>query len=583
MLSPATPNNQNGFLILDVCLTLIGIALGFAWPTIASRSFRRIERALTQLAGRKGLAVAVVGFSVVLLRLSILPISPIPRPFVTDDFSFLLAAETFASGHLTNPTPIMWKSFETIHETMKPTYMSMYFPGQGLLLAAGKVLLGNPWFAVLLVSALMCAAICWALQAWLPPGWALLGGVIAVARLGVFSYWTNTYHAGGSLAALGGALILGSFPRLTKTGRVVYGLPMAAGMAILAVTRPYEGVLLCLPVMAVLIRWMVKGRNRPRPAILMRGAVLPLIIVMGAVAWLGYYDYRAFGNPLTPPYSVDRANYAITPYYIWQPPRPEPVYSSLEMRRFYEQNELPFYQRIHSPAGFVPKTFEKVVLTLLFYAASTLLLPLIMIRRVFLDRRMRFLVVSLLILMAGMVIEIYLLPHYVAPFTVVFYAIGLQAMRHLRVFKPEGKPVGMAQVRLAVVVVLMLGGLRIFARPLRLAPSEFPPSNWNFTWYGPEVYGADRAQVESRLNALPGPQLAIVRYQPEHQVLDEWVYNHPDVDASKVVWAREIDSVDNKRLIDYYRNRTVWLVEPDANPVSVSPYPVDFPASAGGH
>ncbi len=205
---------------------------------------------------------------------------------------------------------------------------------------------------------------------------------------------------------------------------------------------------------------MAKGKKRPRPAILMRSAVLPLMIVFGAVAWLGFYDYRAFGNPLTPPYSVDRATYAITPYYIWQPPRPEPTYSSLEMRRFYEQNELPFYQRIHSPAGFVPKTLEKVILTLLFYAGTTLFLPLVMIRRVFLDRRTRFLVVSLLILMAGMVIEIYLLPHYVAPFTVVFYAIGLQAMRHLRVWKPERKPVGNALQRMAVAVVLMLGCLR---------------------------------------------------------------------------------------------------------------------------
>jgi hypothetical protein len=253
------------------------------------------------------------------------------------------------------------------------------------------------------------------------------------------------------------------------------------------------------------------------------------------------------------------------------------------MRRFYEQNELPFYQKIHSFAGFAPKTLEKVILTLIFYAGSALLLPLIMIRRVFLDRRMRFFIVSLLILMAGMVIEIYLLPHYVAPFTVVFYAIGLQAMRHMRVWKPEGKPVGIALVRMVFVVVLMLGGLRIIARPLGLAPSEFPPSNWNFTWYGPEVYGADRAQVESRLKALPGPQLAIVRYQPQHQVLDEWVYNHPDIDASKVVWARELDPDDNKRLVDYYRDRTVWLVEPDSSPVAVSPYPVQVAGSPGGH
>jgi hypothetical protein len=153
----------------------------------------QIERAFRWLARRPSLAVAAVGLTELLLRLAILPLCPIPEPFVPDGFSFLLAANTFASGRLTNPTPAMWTHFESFHITMQPTYMSMYFPAQGLILAAGKVLLGHPWFGLLLVTALMCAAICWMLQAWLPPCWALLGGMLAVLHLGLFSYWINTY------------------------------------------------------------------------------------------------------------------------------------------------------------------------------------------------------------------------------------------------------------------------------------------------------------------------------------------------------------------------------------------------------
>ena len=135
-----------------------------------------------------------------MLRLAILPFCPIPLPFVPDDFSFLLAADTFAHGHLTNPTPAMWTHFESIHISMNPTYMSMYFPAPGLVLAAGKVLFGHPWFGLLCVTALMCASICWMLQA-LPPGWALLGGILAILRLGLFSYWINTYNGGASIAS----------------------------------------------------------------------------------------------------------------------------------------------------------------------------------------------------------------------------------------------------------------------------------------------------------------------------------------------------------------------------------------------
>ncbi len=212
----------------------------------------------------------------------------------------------------------MWTHFESIHITMQPTYQSMYFPGQGLVLAASTFVFGHPWVGLLIVSALMCAAICWMLQAWLPPNWALLGGFLAVLRLGVFSYWTNTYHAAGSLAALGGALILGALPRLMRTSRYRYAMLIGIGIAILVLTRPYEGILLCLPVVFVLGRWMWKGKNRPSAAKFARLAAAPLAMTIAAGAWLGYYDYRAFGSPFTPPYAVDRATYGIAPYYVWQ-------------------------------------------------------------------------------------------------------------------------------------------------------------------------------------------------------------------------------------------------------------------------
>ena len=581
MLSPEAQHNGNSFLILDLGTSLICITLAYAFPKVGQGLFRRVERAFIPLARKKSLAVAIAGASAFLLRLAILPLFPIPRPFVPDDFSFLLAANTFAGGRLANPTPAMWRCFETIHVTMKPTYMSMYFPGQGLLLAIGKVLFGNPWFAVLIASALMCAALCWALQAWLPANWAFFGGLLAVVRLGVFTCWTNTYHAGGALTALGGALIIGSLPRLMKTARLRYGLPMAIGIAILILTRPFEGMLLCLPAAFALGHWAIKGKDRPPLPVLFRRACLPMALFVAAGLWLAYYDLKAFGSPTTLPYTVDRNTYAVAPYYIWQHARPAPAYSNSAMRRFYTHDEFEFYSKMRTPAGFVSHTLLKIYLTFLFYAGFTLLLPLIMIRRVFLDKRMRFMVLCCFVLLAGMSIEIYLLPHYVAPFTVVFYVIGLQCMRHLRVLKSNRQRVGLALVRAMALVIVVMAGLRLFARPLGIGVPMQPTSGWNSTWFGPDHYGDERARVQAGFDALPGEQLAIVRYSADHDNLNEWVYNAPDIDKSKVVWARELDEADNKKLIGYYRNRTVWLVEPDANPVAVSPYPVQVAGVPG--
>jgi hypothetical protein len=574
MLLPTSHQTNPTLLILECGMTAVAVALSFALPRLGGKWFARIERQFAKLAQRQGLVVAGVGLSVIVLRLAILPLFPVPLPFVPDDFSFLLACDTFAHGRLANPTPAMWTHFESIHITMQPTYQSMYFPGQGLLLAASKVILGNPWIGVLIVSALMCAALCWMLQAWLPPSWALLGGAIAVLRLGTFSYWTNTYHAGGSLGALGGALILGGLPRLMRTARMRYAVLIGIGVAILVLTRPYEGILMCLPVGFVLARWMVEGKNRPSTAAVVRLAAVPLAFAVAAVAWMGYYDYRAFGNPLTPPYAVDRATYAIAPYYVWQHMRPEPAYRHAVLRSFYHAGELGFYRQIHSVKGFLPYTLVKVGFAFLFFAGFVLLPPLLMVRHVFRDKRIRFLVACVLLLSAGMVIEIFMLPHYLAPFTAAFYAIGLQMMRHLRQWKPEGKPVGLALVRLTIAVCLLMAGVRVIASPLHFGPNEFPPSDWNASWFGPEHFGTERAQIETRLSQLPGGQLAIVRYSPGHNSEDEWVYNRADIDGSKVVWARDMDTADNLELIRYYQDRKVWLVEPDLTPARVSPYAI---------
>src|SRR5678816_2505224 len=249
-------------LIIECGLVLIATIAAFVFPDIGSRWFAAVEQGLARIARNKVRAVVIVGISALSLRAALLPILPVPAPGVHDEFSYLLMADTFSHGRLSNPTHPMWVHFESFHIIQKPTYASMYYPAQGIILAFGQKILGHPFWGVWISGALMCAAVCWMLQGWFPPFWAIIGGFLAVIRLASFSYWVNSYF-GGTVAALGGALVLGVLPRIKRHHRLRDALIMGLGLAILATSRPYESLFFCLPVAIALFVWLFSSKARP--------------------------------------------------------------------------------------------------------------------------------------------------------------------------------------------------------------------------------------------------------------------------------------------------------------------------------
>ena len=429
-------------LLIEAGLMLAAICVAFTCPEAGSRSFEALERKFSGFARRRMLSVIVVGLLALALRIALLPIAPIPEPIVHDEFGYLLAADTFVHGRLTTPTHPMWVHFETFSIIQRPTYQCFAQPAQGLILALGQVVAGHPFWGVWLSVGLMCSAICWMLQGWLPPRWALLGGLLAIMRYGTFTYWADSYW-GGAMGAIGGALVLGALPRIKRSPRVRNALLMGLGLAILATSRPYEGLVLSLPVAIALFAWL-GGKQRPPLRITLRSIVLPLCLVLAVLgSAISYYCWRVTGNPLQLPYQAERQQYAVAPYMLWQSLRPQPTYHSDVVKRLYAHDEVIAYAFFRSPAGAI----AKLIWTWTFYLGPALSLPIMTLTLVLpyglswrqISKETRFLLLTLVAALIALLSETYYAPHYFSPSTALILALVLLAMRRTYRWRWRGR------------------------------------------------------------------------------------------------------------------------------------------------
>ncbi len=557
-------------LAIETGLVLLSLLIAFAHPSLGSRWFQMVEERLSQLSGHRGLSIVSVGVTALALRAALLPIEPIPQPTIPDEFSYLLMSDTFAQGRLTNPTHPMWTHLQAPAVNHQPTYVSKYFPGQGIPLAIGQRVFGHPFWGVWLSVGIMCAVICWMLQGWFPAFWALLGALLAVIRLGTFSYWANSYF-GGTLPAIGGALVLGALPRIKRHQRVSDSLLVGFGLALLASSRPFEGLIFSLPIAIALLVWVWKsyksGTRRLATHVLIPSA---LVLAMAFAAMLNYF-WRTTGSPFRTPYQVNLQTQDPVPLFPWQSLRPA---SHTDMQAMFFGWELGDYNLARS--HFLISSITRVIQFYLFFLGPALTVPFLVLAA---GNRPRMLNVKLLLIILsvsgfGLLLPIYYGPTYAAALSSVIYALLIAAMQCIRRWRWRGQSTGLAIVRAVPIICFLMLLIRAVAPLSGLPVPQMVP----LTWCSPHLFEQfSRERVQAALESRPGLQLALVRYQNDRLQPVDWVQNLADIDRQKVVWANDMGTRRNQELMNYFKDRQVWLVEPSKIPPQISPYPHDGP------
>jgi hypothetical protein len=488
-------------------------------------------------------------------------------PAVHDESSFLLAADTFAHGRLTNPSPPLAEHFETFHVLVRPSYASKYPPAQGLVLALGQVLTGHAIVGVWISAGLMAAALTWMLRAWFRTSWAVWGSVLITLMLAsgmADGYWLASFW-GGTVAATGAALVYGAARRLTRAPTVLTALLFAFGLGILALSRPFEGLLVAIPPLLSVGSWLLRDRASTR-AWRLTHVLAPLGVVIAATgAFSLYYNARVTGHALRMPYAEYEAQYGSVPLFVFTPRSSIRTieYSNAEMRRFYAD---PVAQRAMStPLMFLRAQVGRAVRLQRFLAPGMILVLVLVGLTGSAWRTMMMPLAGTGLVLAGAFLVTWFWPHYIAPMIAPWAILLTNGGRRLATLRPRRIGLGI------MWLVFGMTAASAVATTVRLfADRSQRQSSWP----------VQRDSIARALQRQGGRHLVIVSYAPRHSIHNEWVYNRANLRDAPVIWARSLSPSKDSLLMEQFRDRSAWRLDVDSDSTHRPLRPADEPMTS---
>ncbi|MGD1071842.1 MAG: hypothetical protein ABSB15_17055 [Bryobacteraceae bacterium] len=547
-------DNPIGFGALDfieLALALMLVALALTWrPWIAPFAAR--------IARKPAWCLPILAALPVTLRLFLLANHPVPTPDLYDEFGHLLVADTLRHGRLANPPHAMHQFFETFFVLQQPTYSSIYPVGNGLALAVGWSALGLPWAGVLLGVAALCSLCYWMLRGWTTPGWALLGGVLAVFEFGPLNQWTNNYW-GGALSAAAGCLVFGALPRLRNRPHWRDGVLLGLGLAIHVLTRPYESIFLFAGAALFLL-----PRFLPLPyghgSVGLSAAAAALLVLLPAAGITLLQNKRVTGEWTTLPYALSQYQYGVPAALTFQQ-APVPHLPLTPQQELDYRMQSNFHPGPETLASYTARLWFRIRYYR-FYFYPPLYLALVAFLLGKRGYRWRWVALTCLLFALGINFFPAFQFHYLAAVVCLFLLMSVKGLERITRL-PHGAEAARLIIFLCIAHFAFWYGIH-FRDPGILSYDMWDSINHR----NPER----RIAVAKELAETPGKLLVLVRYWPQHIFQDEWVYNGADIDGQRIVWARDLGDAENKELEHYFGDRKYLLLEPDSRPPRLSPY-----------
>jgi hypothetical protein len=350
-------------------------------------------------------------------------------------------------------------------------------------------------------------------------------------------------------------------------------------------------------------------------------------ILVCTVGFIGYYNSRVTGSPTVFPHFIEQKMYFTTPVFLWEHEKPPRNYANPQFDDFYHNYMPNLYQTGWDQA--MGQFWWKATEFWQFFLGPALSIPFLALPWLLGDRTIRILLLQVALSAIGLWVVVFYHAHYAAPLAATLYLLLMLGLRRMWGWKLGGRAIGVGLTRLVVLFSLLIGPvyfvhtfmfkayplfdwfqrhyglvlaftvftllilrlwflrtvqpltrprllcsceilllvlilLQVCAIERNLNPDDFPIVD--------DLKEPFRKPAEQLLAAMPGQHLVLVRYSKNHNSGEEYVYNNADIDHAKTVWAREIPEIDLDPLLRYFRDRDVWLFEPDVDNESVSPY-----------